>query len=468
MRFLSTVCAGLLLFCTPAFAQESLSLSELVADLRLLDSAVQGRGLTDPKWKGSLPLLVNTRFPSIMNGSPLKAFHYRLAVGAALQEIGDGHLLVRENPLARQDSLFFPLPVALLDRKIVLLRQCPEYPADLVGKEITAINGMPTPDILFLLLSYAAADGQGQHFAEGLLRINLIPFITAFFGAPGEYRVEVEGQTLEVQPIRTIRAGEPRHPMRGLQGQAVLRRGDNALHLRLKDSTAILVVTSFSRKDKAFFRKAFSRMHGDGVSRLVVDLRGNTGGHRGAAVSLTKRLVDTSFGYSLVRPRGQNLRPFLNKQGRRLLTLARVKYGVGNFYRARQTPQGRSVRFRYKPMRSPYHGSIAVITDGLTFSSSTMVTSWLKQHSDAVFVGSQAGGGYNGNNGGSFPRLMLPRSGIMLQMPVYRLVLDETSPKRDGIVPDVPVRYTTDDVLNHRDAALEAALGALSNTSFLK
>lgn len=387
-------------------------------------------------------------------------------MGAALQELGDGHALVLKNPLAHTDSFYFPLPVALVDGKIILLRQCPEYSADLVGKEVTRINGIPTADILSSLFQYTAADGGGTHFAEAFVRVNLIPFITLYFEGARFYTVSVAGNEivpLRVEAIRTVRAGVQRYPMLGLASGAALRRGDNALHLRAADSIAILVVTTFSKGDKAFFREAFSQMKDAGTHRLVLDLRGNTGGHRGAAVALTKHLVDTSFGYSLVKPRAQDVRRYLNRQGRMYYALGKVRYALGGAMRSRQTPQGRAIRYRYSPVGAPFGGKVAVITDGFTFSSSTMVTSWLKQHnSDAVFVGSQAGGGYNGNWGGSFPRITLPRSGMVVQMPAYRLVLDETSPKRDGIMPDVPVRYSVEDLLSNRDTALDAALGAVS------
>ncbi len=68
---------------------------------------------------------------------------------------------------------------------------------------------------------------------------------------------------------------------------------------------------------------------------------------------------------------------------------------------------GTIICYRYKPKKDRFDGQIYVLTDGYTASASTMVTSWLKQHSKALFIGQQPGGGYNGNNGG-FAEVTLP------------------------------------------------------------
>ncbi len=480
-RFFLLLACGLLAASPPSASAQLLSKSDLFADLIFLTDAAEARAPATPA------LVVDTVREHVSRGSrgavqfqsdtsplpdSITPFQYRIAVGSALQAIRDGHALVLKNPLARADSFYFPLPVALLGDKLVLLRQCPEYPADLVGGEVVRINGVPTGEILDNLFRYAAADGGGTHFAEALVRVNPIAFLTAYFGAPRRYQIEVISsltlraglrgeRAMEVEAIRTIRAGVPRYPLLGLVSSAALHRGNNALHLRASDSTAILSVTTFSKKDKAFFRKAFSRMEAAGTHRLVLDLRGNTGGHRSAAVALTRHLVREPFGYSLVRPRDQDMLPYLNRQGRMFYALGRVKYTLAAPFRSARTPMGHSVRYRYKPVKNPFAGKLAVITDGLTFSSATMVASWLELQRRATFVGSQAGGGYNGNWGGSFPRITLPKSGMVIQLPAYRLVLDETSKRGDGIMPDEEVRYTVEDMLAGHDADLEAAVEVL-------
>jgi len=105
--------------------------------------------------------------------------------------------------------------------------------------------------------------------------------------------------------------------------------------------------------------------------------------------------------------------------------------------RGKKTTLGRSFQYSYKP-RKKHHfdGEIFVLTDGFTASSATMLTSWLKQFSDATFYGTQASGGYNGNNGGSFPLITLPDSQMIIRFPAYRLIFDENSGQNEGVTPD--------------------------------
>lgn len=84
-----------------------------------------------------------------------------------------------------------------------------------------------------------------------------------------------------------------------------------------------------------------------------------------------------------------------------------------------------------------------LLTDGYTASASTMVYSWLKQQTNARFFGRQISGGYNGNNGGTFPVLTLPNTKYQIVFPAYRVILDKNSDQNSGIVPDVIIETNT-------------------------
>ena len=87
-----------------------------------------------------------------------------------------------------------------------------------------------------------------------------------------------------------------------------------------------------------------------------------------------------------------------------------------------------------------------------------MLTSWLKQHGNTTFVGERAGGGYNGNNGGSFPILNLPVLKVKINFPAYRLILDPASDNRKGVIPNVQPLVTIQDIIQKRDMEMETIL----------
>lgn len=219
-------------------------------------------------------------------------------------------------------------------------------------------------------------------------------------------------------------------------------------------------INSFSTSDKRFFASSLRYIKDENISNLILDLRGNTGGNRNVAISLGKHLVDTIFAYSILQPK-LNTKAYVNGKGKRFLLLSKLKYNIGNFFKGHRTEFGREFVYRFKPNREVYKGKLFVITDGLTASSSTMLTSWLKQHTDAQFIGKQAGGGYNGNNGGSFPVLTLPESKIEITFPAYRLILDHASRTNQGIIPDIEPRYTITDIVQNRDVEMETIIKLL-------
>ena len=83
-----------------------------------------------------------------------------------------------------------------------------------------------------------------------------------------------------------------------------------------------------------------------------------------------------------------------------------------------------------------------------------MLTSWLKQHTSTIFIGTQAGGGYNGNDGASFPTITLPNSKIRIRIPAYRLILDSNSIDFTGITPE----YKPFQTKNHLNDSIDITL----------
>lgn len=214
-----------------------------------------------------------------------------------------------------------------------------------------------------------------------------------------------------------------------------IKNGENIFYQL--DAYAILKLKSFEKSDRFFFKRIFSKLNENRSEILILDLRQNTGGNRNSAIELTKYLVDTIFGYSILQPKLET-KKYLNAKGKHFLFLSQLKYNIVSALKSRRTELGRSFEYHYKPKsKNSYKGKIYVLTDGFTASSSTMLTSWLKQYSNAIFIGTQSSGGYNGNNGGSFPLITLPMSKIEIKFPAYRLILDKKSNQYSGIIPDI-------------------------------
>lgn len=454
------VIGTLLLVCLtlPSLGQ-TLSRQGLVQDLTFLNEAIREGHPVNYRHNDTAPLTPLIDSVNTFEETDLSAASYRLIIGAALQRVGCVHTAVVKNPSsANHPARYFPLVTHLLQQTLYVSRQSTGSHA-YEGEEIVAINGVPAHAIVTDLLCYAASDGGGQIFARQFINRACTSLLAFYFNYPAQYQLQflTRSVIVEATPL-PVTIDKPSG-----RGTLLLRNQDNRL-AQLAPGVGLLTVRSFSRSDVGFVRKAFGVVKEAGLTTLILDLRGNTGGNRNAGVALTRQLVDRPFSYSILQPR---LRPgpFLNPTGRFYLLLSRLKYQVGHFFRRHRTGLGTAFTYRYQPATEGYRGQLYVLTDGFTASAATMVTAWLRQHASAVLVGSQAAGGYNGNNGGSFPLITLPYSKMQIRFPVYRLMLDDKSGQRTGLVPDhVPV-YTIEDVRTNRDKEIEFVLDNIASSS---
>lgn len=424
---------------------------DVLSDLLYLEEAVRNGHPVNYQSPGKLAPHQTRRQVENMPDDSLSVFDYRFILGAALQEIGCVHTAVIRNPLMERINglAFFPFPVYIVSGKLYFARSTASAWQHLAGQEIQTINGRAATQIVERLLQYSASDGGGDAFVAQQINKRGQSLLALCLGFPQRYEVQLDTQTIVMDALSRLNA--PNTPTDTLSSSVLLAHGPN--ELKQQEGLTVLKIRTFTKSDRRFIRQAFALIRTMNCPQLVLDLRGNPGGSRKTSAALTRQLIEQPFDYEILQPKLDTWR-YLNPKGKLFWALSRWKYNVVDAYRGRRTDLGRSFVYRFRPARQPYTGPLYVLTDGITASASTMVTSWLKQHRQVVLVGRQAGGGYNGNNGGAFPRLTLPQSGIELVFPAYRLILDRTSPQNAGLMPDFEVGYTIDDLISGKDKDL--------------
>ncbi len=75
---------------------------------------------------------------------------------------------------------------------------------------------------------------------------------------------------------------------------------------------------------------------------------------------------------------------------------------------------------------------------------------------NVTIVGEESGGGYYGNSAMMIPNIKLPNSGLLFRLPLYRLVMDKTRPKGNGVIPHVMVDPSSYAIKQGFDIKLEA------------
>ena len=111
------------------------------------------------------------------------------------------------------------------------------------------------------------------------------------------------------------------------------------------------------------------------------------------------------------------------------------------------------------PKENVFKGSIYVLTDGLTFSSAADMASSIKKTTEATFIGEESGGVFEGPTGGISIVVQLPNSRIMVRISpnIHIGYMYHKHPVGRGVIPDYPVKYTIEDLLQKRDPVMEKA-----------
>jgi Peptidase family S41 len=442
-------------FCTfsPKLFAQNISKADALEDLRFFNQAIKAGHPTNynPKLpKTNLNDLIKR--VEALEQDTLKTYEYRLLLGEAISQTKCVHTYLLDFPLKQSPKQisYIPLKFHLLGADLWVKKDTTNL---ILGQRVLSINGMKSEILHQVFSKLYGSDGGTSALSLEVFNQHASTSISQFFAFPSEYRVETENGVYTFQGMK-----KPFTPEKETEPAAILKNNKN--HYSISGQVSILKIVSFDRSDKAFFKDAISQVKKRAHQNLVIDLRGNTGGNRKAAVVLAKQLVTEPFSYSILQPK---LKPgrFLSGQGRFFLFLARVKYNLGNFYRGKGTELGYSFNYRYRPQKEPFKGEIFVLTDGWTASSATMLSSWLKQFANTKIAGAQAAGGYNGNNGGGFPRIVLPKSKAKIQFPAYRLVFDAKSTQDAGWIPDLELKPSAADLLKKEDVFLNALWGIM-------
>ena len=341
------------------------------------------------------------------------------------------------------------------------------------GSEILAINGRPFAELLRDLEPMISGDGQVRSSRSEKLAADFAYWYGWLVEAPETHELEVRRRGEKA--ARRVRV-------------AALANGAMAAHREKRygprpsaeppgeleivgDGTALLTLRSlfngsFEKADMefgSFLRSSFRRLAGEGIERLVVDLRGNGGGNDENGKLLLSYLIDEELPYYAditLRTRIFSFfdhTPIPEEGVAELLELfSNFSLGEDAVYRWRENPKLRPVQ----PSQPQFHGQVVVLIDGGSFSGAAEVAALLHHQKRALFVGQETGGAYLGNNSGPATDIHLPASGIRFHIPFYRYdmaVSGGGDPSR-GVLPDHPVAPTIEDLLADRDPALELAL----------
>jgi hypothetical protein len=342
------------------------------------------------------------------------------------------------------------------------------------GTLVTSINSVSNHEIIQRIFQYLPLDGYSDNVNYVRVSSNFPYYHRNVFGIYKNYRVGYIDSTgtekttllpLFIPPADSALQKKTTPPAakgdRKEPSKKDIRESFRSLVTDTSTNTASIVLNTFSngsgRHLRHFINHSFKKIRRQHINNLILDLRGNGGGDISMSVLLTKYLRNTPFkvadtAYAVSKSFGAYTKyirqGFFSNIGLLLVTKKRKD---GNYH------FGYWERHLFHPKKSNhFDGKIYVLTNGPTFSASTLFCNAVKGQQNVVLAGEETGGGWHGNSGLLIPDITLPVTKLRVRLPFFKIVQFNHTPKNGrGVWPDIFIPATVDGVSKGVDRKME-------------
>ncbi|MBS7332972.1 MAG: hypothetical protein KIG88_05170 [Weeksellaceae bacterium] len=237
------------------------------------------------------------------------------------------------------------------------------------------------------------------------------------------------------------------------------------------DSTiAVLKIKSFTAGyHKKAYKFIFDSIQKHNVQHLILDIRNNGGGYptdiNHLYSFLTTRDEPQMVITNDVKVNSKTAKAALNFRNPNIISHTLfLPFFIGNsindFFRTHKKDDAYYYRVNSKKQmlneNNKYRGNLYVLTNGMSYSASSIIAASLQNEGKAIFVGEETGGDYNGTVAGVTDFYKLPNSKIKLGIGMMTFTPNTSRElKGRGVIPNVPIDITFDDLLQQKDPQLE-------------
>ncbi|MEM6671366.1 MAG: sulfatase-like hydrolase/transferase, partial [Planctomycetota bacterium] len=336
----------------------------------------------------------------------------------------------------------FPLIVERFGGRWFVTAVSPAAPDVAVGTELLSIDGLPMDAVEREITSRLPGDGFIETGAERLMSDTFV-WLYALFVSGDESSFAVGLRDPEGDERQVTLAGATGLAMEN----AIESREGDVEPLRYfpaeSDGLALVDVRYFGADGfETFLEETFTDLAERDTPAVVLDLRGNGGGVDDDGALLCSYFLDEPFGYF------DRIEVTANYEGD-----GTVEDGPDG---SRRITSHLGLR-EQAPSPPTFTGELFVLIDGGTFSTAADVATVLHHSGRATFVGIESGGGYDGNTSGVNSRLVLPESGIYVNVPRWMYTTANEGHERfgRGVPVDHRVERTWESVRDGVDLHLE-------------
>lgn len=430
---------------------------------------------------------------------PLTSFDFYVKLSPVISAVRQGHLFV-SSPIKKFSkkeikarvkkgiSPFSQFDFELFNDKLYITKNKSSDKTIKVGTEVVTINGENPADLIKEYSKQFTSDGFNKTFKKNFIN-KIFPMFYTFkngFQDSLKYNLKfndslklvtikrkvVDTAGLKKLNIKTkLTALEEAKKKEDNKNKSIFGYDElaktNNRNLRFieKDSSvAIMKIKSFTKGNYSdFYKQSFKKIKKYNSKTLILDLRDNGGGRLVEVSELYSYLSDSTFVFidkSEVTSKMSLFHADYFKGGsfglKILKTIFSPLVGAYAFFSVHKDSDGKyRTGFVSKPQKvktDAFKGKMYVLTNGGSFSASSIISSNLKGSKRATFVGEETGGDYNGTVAGMMPIIKLPNSKVMVRIGLEFIAPHyKTNVVGHGIFPDKEIIPTLQDRINNND-----------------
>lgn len=422
---------------------------------------------------------------------PLTPLQFYFKLQPVIAGIREGHLSLRMprkkftkkeiKNLEHKKGLFSRFEYYISNDQMYIIQNNDSIENIQPGTEILSINNVPVSDYIKKYRSLISSDGYNTTFQPYFLKDLFFNYYTAENGLSDKATIETlyEGEKHTYILNREYKSDtdvekdkemKKRTEDKKLNDYVAASNSYNRSFKFLdKDSTiAYIKVKSFSREySEEFYKKTFSKIKSAKASYLIIDVRNNYGGSLYEINNLYSYLTDKPF--TLIKPsqvtsRDVPLRTnYFRKSTPLEFAFKSIAYPSYFFAQAFSTyTKDGKVFYKMKadkptkPNKEAFNGKVFVLINGGSFSASSIITAKLKNDKRAILVGEETGGANDGTVAGFYSYQKLPNSEIRFPIGLLLVQPDISfSDSKKGVVPDVVVHESMQDIIDRKDPQLD-------------
>lgn len=380
---------------------------------------------------------------------------------------------IKEVVLNQKDKL--PFAFRVINERIFITDNIIENLDIPSGTEILAIDGIPTRIFLKETAKLVKADGtnDAKRYADlntfgigGFFEMFDCYFPLLYPPTNGLYTITIKrpnGENNEDLTVKTVGREE--------RANALLKKNPNHISKAdqlwklefLENSTAYLQLGTFdvfqlSFEWGIFLKNACKEIKKRNIRNLVIDIRWNEGGQDEVLLFLGQQIANRPVKIpqrqDLVRYQkvSEALKPYLFIWDNSFFDLSqKTKLLDDNFFVLTEE----NIQ-EMQPVKNAFNGNIFLLVNASNSSATFYFAEIAKENKMATLIGETTGGSQKGLNGGKMFFLRLPHSKIEIDIPIIGTFSNEKP--SGGIVPDIMVNPTVDDLIKGEDTVLKTVL----------